>query len=102
MWFVSKNVRRKSKGNPFKSRGGTKSSNKYDEHELIKIVNACRQTKFQSPNTDHLSPVGEHILTAGMMEEYSIVLKRIIIAQAIIKFSIVCQSVKTGTYSLFF
>ena len=53
-----------------------KVATKYDEHELIKIVNACRQTKFQSPNTDHLSPVGEHILTAGMMEEYSIVTKK--------------------------
>jgi DNA topoisomerase VI subunit B len=53
-----------------------KVASKYDEHELIKIVNACRQTKFQSPNTDHLSPVGEHILTAGMMEEYSIVTKK--------------------------
>ena len=53
-----------------------KVATKYDEHELIKIVNACRQTKFQSPNTDHLSPIGEHILTAGMMEEYSIVTKK--------------------------
>jgi DNA topoisomerase VI subunit B len=53
-----------------------KVATKYDEHELIKIVNACRQTKFQSPNTDHLSPVGEHILTAGMMEEYSIVSRK--------------------------
>lgn len=53
-----------------------KVATKYDEHELIKIVNACRQTKFQSPNTDHLSPIGEHILTAGMMEEYSIVSRK--------------------------
>jgi DNA topoisomerase-6 subunit B len=60
------------------SRAGVelKNATKYDEHELIKIVNACRQTKFQSPNTDHLSPVGEQILTAGMMEEYTIVTKR--------------------------
>jgi len=53
-----------------------KVATKYDEHELIKIVNACRQTKFQSPNTDHLSPIGEHILTAGMMEEYSIISRK--------------------------
>jgi len=53
-----------------------KVATRYDEHELIKIVNACRQTKFQSPNTDHLSPIGEHILTAGMMEEYSIVSRK--------------------------
>jgi len=53
-----------------------KVATKYDEHEMIKIVNACRQTKFQSPNTDHLSPIGEHILTAGMMEEYSIVSRK--------------------------
>jgi DNA topoisomerase-6 subunit B len=60
------------------SRAGVelKNATKYDEHELIKIVNACRQTKFQSPNTDHLSPVGEQILTAGMMEEYSIVTRK--------------------------
>jgi DNA topoisomerase-6 subunit B len=29
--------------------------------------------KFQSPNTDHLSPIGEKILTTGMMSEYIIV-----------------------------
>ena len=80
-----------------------KVATKYDEHELIKIVNACRQTKFQSPNTDYLSPVGEHILTAGMMEEYSIVTKKENNSHnRAPKFSIICQSVKTCTHSIFF
>src|SRR5919205_1123889 len=50
-----------------------KGADKYNEHELIKVVNICKQTKFQIPNTDHLSPIGEHILTAGMTSEYTIV-----------------------------
>ena len=50
-----------------------KLSNQYSEHELIKIVNVCKQMKFQSPNTDHLSPIGDKILTTGMMSEYTIV-----------------------------
>jgi DNA topoisomerase VI subunit B len=50
-----------------------KIADKYDEHELIKVVNICKQTKFQTPNTDHLSPIGEEILTAGMTSEYAIV-----------------------------
>jgi DNA topoisomerase-6 subunit B len=50
-----------------------KPADKYDEHELIKIVNICKHTKFQSPNTDHLSPIGEKILTVGMTSEYSII-----------------------------
>lgn len=50
-----------------------KAADKYNEHELIKIVNICKQTKFQTPNTDHLSPIGEEILTAGMTSEYAIV-----------------------------
>ena len=33
---------------------GIKTADKYDEHELIKVVNICKQTKFQTPNTDHL------------------------------------------------
>ncbi|HEX5519663.1 MAG TPA: DNA topoisomerase VI subunit B, partial [Candidatus Nitrosocosmicus sp.] len=37
------------------------------EHDLIKIVNICKKTKFQNPNTDHLSPIGQEILTIGMM-----------------------------------
>ena len=52
---------------------GIKSADKYSENELIKIVNVCKQTKFQIPNTDHLSPIGEEILTAGMLSEYTIV-----------------------------
>ncbi|MGN6624036.1 MAG: DNA topoisomerase VI subunit B [Candidatus Nitrosocosmicus sp.] len=43
------------------------------EHDLIKIVNICKKTKFQNPNTDHLSPIGQEILTIGMMSEYTIV-----------------------------
>jgi DNA topoisomerase VI subunit B len=53
-----------------------KSADKYDEHELIKVVNVCKQTKFQSPNTEHLSPIGEEILTTGMTSEYAIVTNR--------------------------
>ena len=44
-----------------------------NEHDLIKIVNICKKTKFQNPNTDHLSPIGQEILTIGMMSEYTIV-----------------------------
>jgi DNA topoisomerase-6 subunit B len=50
-----------------------KPADKYTEHELIQIVNVCRQTSFQQANTDHLSPIGEDILTAGMTSEYTIV-----------------------------
>ncbi|MFN2433991.1 MAG: DNA topoisomerase VI subunit B [Nitrososphaeraceae archaeon] len=50
-----------------------KPADQYDEHELIKVVNICKHTKFQSPNTDHLSPIEEKILTVGMTSEYSIV-----------------------------
>jgi len=50
-----------------------KPADQYDEHELIKIVNICKQTKFHMPNTDHLSPIGEEILTAGMTSEYAII-----------------------------
>ena len=53
-----------------------KLADKYDEHELIKVVNVCKHTKFQSPNTDHLSPIGEKILTVGMTSEYSIILNK--------------------------
>src|SRR5919206_1576884 len=52
------------------------TADKYDEHDLIKVVNICKQTKFQIPNTDHLSPIGEEILTAGMTSEYAIVINR--------------------------
>ena len=53
-----------------------KPADRYDEHELIKVVNVCKHTKFQSPNTDHLSPIGEKILTVGMTSEYSIILNK--------------------------
>lgn len=53
-----------------------KLADKYDEHELIRVVNVCKHTKFQSPNTDHLSPIGEKILTAGMTSEYTVVLRK--------------------------
>jgi DNA topoisomerase VI subunit B len=56
-----------------KSEVDLKIADKYDEHELIKVVNVCKQTKFQAPNTDHLSPIGEEILIAGMTSEYAIV-----------------------------
>jgi DNA topoisomerase-6 subunit B len=50
-----------------------KPADKYTEHELIKVVNICKQTSFQQANTDHLSPIGEEILTTGMTSEYTIV-----------------------------
>ncbi len=50
-----------------------KQADQYDEHELIKIVNICKQTKFHMPNTDHLSPIGEEILTAGMTSVCTII-----------------------------
>jgi DNA topoisomerase VI subunit B len=53
-----------------------KSANQYTEHELIKIVNVCKHTKFQNPNTDHLSPIGEQIFTAGMTSEYTIAINK--------------------------
>jgi len=55
----------------------TKPADQYDEHELIKVVNICKHTKFQSPNTDHLSPIGEKILTVGMTSEYSIIQNKV-------------------------
>lgn len=54
----------------------SKPADKYDEHELIRVVNVCKQTKFHMPNTDHLSPIGEEILTAGMTSEYTIITSR--------------------------
>jgi DNA topoisomerase VI subunit B len=53
-----------------------KPADKYSEHELIQIVNVCKHTKFQTPNTDHLSPIGEKILTAGMTSQYTIVMSK--------------------------
>src|SRR6185503_6073808 len=49
------------------------STGDFSEHDLIKIVNICKKTKFQNPNTDHLSPIGREVLTIGMMSEYTIV-----------------------------
>jgi DNA topoisomerase VI subunit B len=51
-------------------------ADKYNEHELIRVVNVCKHTKFQSPNTDHLSPIGEKILTAGMTSEYAVIMNK--------------------------
>ncbi|HET6730694.1 MAG TPA: DNA topoisomerase VI subunit B [Nitrososphaeraceae archaeon] len=53
-----------------------KQADKYSEHELIRIVNICRQTKFQSPNIEHLSPIGQQIFTVGMTSEKAIVTKK--------------------------
>lgn len=53
-----------------------KAANQYTEHELIKLVNVCKHTKFQNPNTEHLSPIGDKILTAGMTSEYSITINK--------------------------
>ncbi|HXV45059.1 MAG TPA: DNA topoisomerase VI subunit B [Nitrososphaera sp.] len=50
-----------------------KPADKYSEHELIEIVKMCKHTPFQQANTDHLSPIGEGILTTGMTSEYTIV-----------------------------
>jgi DNA topoisomerase-6 subunit B len=59
-----------------KSEVELKAADRYSEHELIKIVNTCKHTRFQNPNTDHLSPIGEEILTAGMTSEYTITSNR--------------------------
>ena len=53
-----------------------KHADSYSEHELIRVVNVCKQTNFQQANTDHLSPIGEEILTAGMTSECTIVTTR--------------------------
>jgi DNA topoisomerase VI subunit B len=50
-----------------------KPADKYSERELIEIVKICKHTPFQQANTDHLSPIGEEILTTGMTSEYTIV-----------------------------
>jgi DNA topoisomerase VI subunit B len=49
-----------------------KPADKYTENELIKIVKVCKHISFQQANTDHLSPIGEQILTTGMTSEYTI------------------------------
>src|SRR5688500_6939833 len=61
----------------------TKAADKYTEHELINVVNVCKQTSFQQANTDHLSPIGEEILTAGMTSEYTIVTTKEMIPAAV-------------------
>jgi DNA topoisomerase VI subunit B len=50
-----------------------KPADKYDENELIEIVKVCKYINFQQANTDHLSPIGEQILTTGMTSEYTII-----------------------------
>ena len=45
----------------------------FSEHDLYKNCKYCKKTKFQNPSTDHLSPIGQEILTIGMMSEYTIV-----------------------------
>jgi len=54
-----------------------KHADKYSEQELIEIVNVCKHTPFQQANTDHLSPIGEEILTAGMTSECTIITTRV-------------------------
>jgi DNA topoisomerase-6 subunit B len=53
-----------------------KSADKYTENELIEIVKVCKYINFQQANTDHLSPIGEQILTTGMTSEYTIITTR--------------------------
>jgi DNA topoisomerase-6 subunit B len=50
-----------------------KPADKYTENELIEIVKICKYINFQQANTDHLSPIGEQILTTGMTSEYTII-----------------------------
>jgi DNA topoisomerase-6 subunit B len=50
-----------------------KLADKYTENELIEIVKVCKYINFQQANTDHLSPIGEQILTTGMTSEYTII-----------------------------
>ena len=50
-----------------------KPADKYTESELIEIVKVCKYINFQQANTDHLSPIGEQILTTGMTSEYTII-----------------------------
>jgi DNA topoisomerase-6 subunit B len=59
-----------------------KPADRYTEHELIKVVNVCKQTNFQQANTDHLSPIGEEILTAGMTSEYAIYTNKEVVTSA--------------------
>src|SRR3712207_7847005 len=53
-----------------------KPADKYTENELIEIVKVCKYINFQQANIDHLSPIGEQILTTGMTSEYTIITTR--------------------------
>jgi DNA topoisomerase-6 subunit B len=59
-----------------------KPADRYGENELIEIVKICKHTPFQQANTDHLSPIGEEILTTGMTSEYTIVTTKEVIPSA--------------------
>jgi DNA topoisomerase-6 subunit B len=59
-----------------------KPADKYSENELIEIVKICKHTPFQQANTDHLSPIGDEILTTGMTSEYTIVTTKEVVPAA--------------------
>ncbi len=65
-----------------KARVENKPADKYSEHELIEIVKMCKHTPFQQANTDHLSPIGEQILTTGMTSEYTIITTKEVVPAA--------------------
>ena len=65
-----------------KARVENKPADKYSENELIEIVKMCKHTPFQQANTDHLSPIGEQILTAGMTSEYTIITTKAVVPAA--------------------
>jgi DNA topoisomerase-6 subunit B len=65
-----------------KARVENKPADKYSENELIEIVKMCKHTPFQQANTDHLSPIGEQILTAGMTSEYTIITTKEVVPAA--------------------
>ena len=58
-----------------------KPADKYTENELIEIVKVCKYINFQQANTDHLSPIGEQILTTGMTSEYAIITTKEIVSK---------------------
>lgn len=72
----------KAKDIIFKAGVENKPADKYSENELIEIVKICKHTPFQQANTDHLSPIGEEILTTGMTSEYTIVTTKEIVPAA--------------------
>jgi DNA topoisomerase-6 subunit B len=59
-----------------------KPADKYTDAELNEVIKVCRQTDFHQANTDHLSPIGEEILTAGMTSEYMIVTNKEVVPAA--------------------